>query len=388
MPIVILLICLVASAGVLGTTWLFPLLGRLLWNSQKRDEQTEYIGGNPHTKLTPLSLAIIIPAHNEEAVLAETLESIILASACAHSLQPNLEISICVGADGCTDKTAELARKFGATVFESPNQRGKWETIELLIRKHARFEWISIVDAGAVWPQDLLVKCLPLCRLEAVLAVAPSYRNPEGGFLEGLNWLVESHFKKLEARAGGPVSLHGATMLYHRPALEAAIAKLGEKRWLNDDVVLPLMLRLQNPNGRIVYVPEIRVVESSSASPQHSQEFIRRKRMALGNLQWIKQIFPSALRSNQVVGILALRRIFRVLWAYWSILFCFAIIAIIGAFSLPALLALATAGTLALAASFCLKPRGSEALLAAAQVSLLAPYYLWAETDLPQVEWK
>jgi cellulose synthase/poly-beta-1,6-N-acetylglucosamine synthase-like glycosyltransferase len=63
--------------------------------------------------------AVLIPAHNEEAGLARTLDAV------AAQLGPGDRILVV--ADNCTDATAEVARRHGATVTERTNavQRGK-----------------------------------------------------------------------------------------------------------------------------------------------------------------------------------------------------------------------------------------------------------------------
>lgn len=39
--------------------------------------------------------------------------------------------------------------------------------------------------------------------------------------------------------------------------------------------------------------------------------------MLRGNLQWVKSLWPDCFRRNPVVGMVATRRLFRMLWAYW-----------------------------------------------------------------------
>lgn len=65
------------------------------------------------------SCAVLIPAHNEETVLARTLTVL------APQLLPGDRL--CVVADNCSDRTAEIARTHGATVFERHDmeRRGK-----------------------------------------------------------------------------------------------------------------------------------------------------------------------------------------------------------------------------------------------------------------------
>lgn len=54
-------------------------------------------------------LSIIIPAHNEETVIARGLQAIVTGA------QPN-ELEVIVACNGCTDRTAEIARGFGPPV--------------------------------------------------------------------------------------------------------------------------------------------------------------------------------------------------------------------------------------------------------------------------------
>jgi hypothetical protein len=74
---------------------------------------------NPSTLPADLSLAVLVPAHNEAEGIATTLATIL----------PQLRSSdrLLVIADNCTDATAEAARQAGATVIERHNltQRGK-----------------------------------------------------------------------------------------------------------------------------------------------------------------------------------------------------------------------------------------------------------------------
>lgn len=67
----------------------------------------------------PIDLTVIIPAHNEALLIAETV------SAARRCIDPATKILVI--ADNCSDATAELARSSGATVVErtDPSRRGK-----------------------------------------------------------------------------------------------------------------------------------------------------------------------------------------------------------------------------------------------------------------------
>lgn len=68
---------------------------------------------------TPFRAAIVVPANNEEAVIAGTVQALKLAA--------GGNLALMVVADNCTDDTAKLARSAGAEVLERSNlqQRGK-----------------------------------------------------------------------------------------------------------------------------------------------------------------------------------------------------------------------------------------------------------------------
>ena len=72
-----------------------------------------------NNKWEKTSVAVIIPAHNEEKVIGETLNAII----------PQLKLidQLIVIADNCSDRTAEIAREIGVIVEqrEDQNNRGK-----------------------------------------------------------------------------------------------------------------------------------------------------------------------------------------------------------------------------------------------------------------------
>lgn len=74
------------------------------------------------------SVGVVVPAHNEETVVAETLASIL----------PQLRASdrLIVVADNCTDGTAAAASAAGATVVEraDPQRRGKGYALEFGLR--------------------------------------------------------------------------------------------------------------------------------------------------------------------------------------------------------------------------------------------------------------
>lgn len=377
--------------GVLGTfamTWLFPILARLLARAQApRPPRSPRSGMEGATGRAKLRVAVLVPAYNEEAKIGRTLSSIQAALARARELFPAISFSVHVGSDGSSDGTADVALRLGASVIRGSQRRGKWRMISMLVSVARESDWVILADAGIQWPEDFVRKLIPLCRDESIMAIAPTYRAPDAGWLENLVWSVETHLKSMESAMGGPVTVHGATVVYRTAELRRALGALGPGNWLNDDVVVPLTLRALFPGKSIRYVSELGVYDQLRSEAQQTgtasrvrpgREFSRRRRMVYGNIQWIRRILPSLWRRNAVAGLLALRRVCRVLWAWWGLSI------ILGAALLafdryerelltlsPALMAcLAALATGAVASLFA----GGKVVESAA-ASLLAPYY-------------
>ncbi len=285
---------------------------------------------NPLSAARSQSIEILVPAHNEEAVIAATLSSLVRA---AERLRSHLgsespRISIRVGMDHCSDRTAQeiekLARDSSVSIqaIENPGAAGKWNVLRLLIAE-ASADWVALVDSGSVWDENLLVAAWPSISASDTVGLAPSYLPKKAGLLEKLNWSLEHFLKDIENHSGGPVSVHGASVLYRNECLQLAMRELGNFGWLNDDVVIPLTLRSIFPGLRLVYlrggsagawVSDIGLVSEVSI------EMGRRRRMVVGNLQWIANLFLKCGRRSSQVALVASRRVLRLLWAYWAVM--------------------------------------------------------------------
>jgi glycosyltransferase involved in cell wall biosynthesis len=67
----------------------------------------------------PVKISVVVPAFNEEKLLAETLRSIRAAAEAFTRLGWEFELVVCD--NNSTDRTAELARKAGAKVVLEPD---------------------------------------------------------------------------------------------------------------------------------------------------------------------------------------------------------------------------------------------------------------------------
>lgn len=88
-----------------------------------------------------LTASVIIPAHNAEAYIAKAV-----GSALAQSFAP---LEVLVSCDGCTDKTAEVARSAGAIVLENPKSNGA--VARNVAAKVAKGDVLFFLDADDWW---------------------------------------------------------------------------------------------------------------------------------------------------------------------------------------------------------------------------------------------
>ena len=309
-----------STVGSVSLAWLLSLL------SFKKFQSSASIASSESFP----TIDILIPVHNEAAVICKTLHSIVHARDLFLTRQRHLgfqsTIRICIGADHCSDKTEDTISRFvhsrrieGVEMIKNRKAAGKWNMLQQLIHQ-SDADWVALVDSGSVWESALLDSALPHFLKSDVMAVAPSYRPAQAGWVEKMHWRVERFFKWIEGKAGGPTSVHGATVIYRRKYLVHAFEALKPKAWLNDDVVIPLALRTLFPTLRIEYLERKNGnawVQDHGIELDPSVEYKRRKRMLLGNLQWIQSLFLQSLQSDARVGMIASRRVFRTFWAYW-----------------------------------------------------------------------
>jgi glycosyltransferase involved in cell wall biosynthesis len=129
-------------------------------------------------------ISIVIPAHNESAVIARTLKAILDRS-------EQDELDIVVVCNGCTDGTASVARSFGSPVrvIETPVS-GKTNALNLGDEAAYGFPRLYM-DADIVLARDAIRELASALEDDEILAVAPTGQYD----LRGCSWLVRAFFE-------------------------------------------------------------------------------------------------------------------------------------------------------------------------------------------------
>ncbi len=114
---------------------------------------------------------MLIPAHNEAAVLGASLEAIM-------ELAPLQNIHVV--SDGSTDDTPDLARRAGVAVYETEHNVGKAGALREAIEHFGlidRFEVVLLLDADTRIQPDYFTEALPLFDAPDVVSVAGCVRT-------------------------------------------------------------------------------------------------------------------------------------------------------------------------------------------------------------------
>jgi cellulose synthase/poly-beta-1,6-N-acetylglucosamine synthase-like glycosyltransferase len=111
-------------------------------------------------------IAILVPAHNEAAVIAAALESLLM-----HFPARNIHVV----SDASTDETEQIARSYGASVVATGASKGKAGALDFGIRHFGlieRFAAVMIIDADTRLTDGYLAAALPLLEDPKVAVVA------------------------------------------------------------------------------------------------------------------------------------------------------------------------------------------------------------------------
>ena len=160
------------------------------------------------------SVAVVVAAHNEEAVIARLVESLL-----AQDYPGGLEVV--VASDASTDGTdalvEQLAERDRRVRLVRCSRGGKVAAQNQAVRT-VDAEVVAFADAGALWEPDALRKLVRSLADPKVGYVAGkvSFGQPEGTNREGLYWRYELWLRARESAAGSITGGNGAIYAVRR----------------------------------------------------------------------------------------------------------------------------------------------------------------------------
>ena len=129
----------------------------------------------------------IIPAHNEEAVVGNLIESL------QKQNYPKNKYDICVIADNCTDRTKEVAESYGVKIFErheeDPAKRTKGDALRLFLNTlladpNMDYDAFCVFDADNIVDANFISAMNKhLCQGEEVVQGYRDIKNPTDSWI-------------------------------------------------------------------------------------------------------------------------------------------------------------------------------------------------------------
>lgn len=248
--------------------------------------------------------AILVAAHNEEAVISGIIYSL------QHLSYPKDMYDIYVIADNCTDKTASIARENGAKVYERFDnvKKGKGYSLEWMFRKlfemEKQYDAICIFDADNLVSSNFLLEMnKQLCQGHKVIQGYLDSKNPEDSWISGnyslAYWISNRIFQLSRHYLGLSCALGGTGFVM-------ATQVLKEIGWgatcLTEDLEFSLKLVLKGM--KVSWAHEAVIYDEKPLKLK--QSWRQRKRWMQGHcdcaVRYFKDLMKKAFRDKDMVA--------------------------------------------------------------------------------------
>ena len=256
----------------------------------------------------PVTLAVLMPAHNEAKVIAAAV------AATRAALRP--EDRLLVVADNCSDDTAAQARAAGAEVVErfDPGNRGKGFALAHGVARLAEAppDCVVILDADCAPTPGALERIarIATARGRAVQACYLFRPDPLAGPVTRISnfaFMLKNRVRQRGMmRLGGTCVLTGSGMAFPWPQIAAADLANGE---IVEDLVLGLRLAMDG----LPPVYDDRAVVFSEGAPSDEETIKQRRRWEHGFVATALRFVPSLLQPRARAGARAR------LWTAWHL---------------------------------------------------------------------
>lgn len=240
---------------------------------------------------SPMRIAVVIPAHNEELQIEESVRGVLGAD------YDKSNYSVFVIADNCSDRTAELAHRAGATVFErhDATKRGKGQALDWLFTTQAKllekYDAIAIIDADTrVDPAYLREVSASLSHPEVLVVQGfDGVSNPAAHWRTALTFaafaLVNGLRPAGRSHWGGTAELKGNGMAFR----SAVLLHYGwPAHSITEDIEFSTRLLLDDT--LVHFNPDAIVISEMPSSGAQAEP--QRRRWESGRLQTIQTYLP------------------------------------------------------------------------------------------------
>ena len=221
------------------------------------------------------SVSVIVPAYNEEKVLAQKIENI-------RSLDfPQELLQVIFVSDGSNDRTNAILQSAEGGNFECillSERKGKANALNRAVAR-VRNAILVFCDASTLFEPDAINKLIRHFadpRVGVVCGAVRYHSNADAQQTEGAYWKYESALRLMEARLGAILNASGAIYALRRECYAPVL-----QNTLIEDFVIPM--RARRLGFSVLYDPEAVALEFPASSV--SGEFARRVRLAVGSFR-------------------------------------------------------------------------------------------------------
>ncbi|HLZ72108.1 MAG TPA: glycosyltransferase family 2 protein [Dehalococcoidia bacterium] len=212
-----------------------------------------WFGRQPALVIPPGVCAAVIPAHNEEAVIAATLRSVV---------QVWQREDVFVFCDNCSDRTAEIARRYlpEANVLVGERQFGKSRGLEHVLSNHVfprEYVYVSVIDADTTVDPAFLQNTLQVLRYTDIACAVGQVRsrwhanNLISVYRTYVYTLWQLIYKRLQSYTNSVTIASGCSTTWKTRVLKQLTF---DHRMSTEDFSLTMQVHRQRL-GKIKYVP-------------------------------------------------------------------------------------------------------------------------------------
>lgn len=260
-----------------------------------------------------MPVSVVIAARNEEKNISARIENLLAQE------YPRELLEIIIVADGCSDRTAELARLHaghGVQVLECATPVGKATALNIGVAAALR-DIVVFADARQSFSPNAIAELVSVFHDPAVGAVSGELILVQGDEIGevhegvGLYWRYEKLIRRCESAIASVVGATGSIYAVRRE-LYVPLAP----NTLLDDFLVPMRIVLAG--YRVIFLRAARAFDFSSATASH--EFSRKVRTLAGNFQAVA-MEPRLLspRANPVLFQFISHKLLRLIVPYFCL---------------------------------------------------------------------
>ena len=247
----------------------------------------------------------IIPAHNEEMVVGNLIESLK-----NQTYDKNL-YDIYVIADNCTDKTAEVARKAGAIVYERFDNAHKTKGYALQwflkqkIEENADYDAFFVFDADNIVDKNFIINMnKKLCQGEEVVQGYRDIKNPTDNWITAgyalFYWTMHRMYHLARYNIGLSPLLNGTGFMVK---FDVVKPNGWETETLTEDIEFSLKQIIQG--RKLGWATDAKVYDEQPLG--FKQSWTQRTRWSVGHIQcfkyYLKDLAAGVVRNKKMMNV-------------------------------------------------------------------------------------